>query len=161
VAGEQVSFEEIRDVMRDVRTTATVPQLAEWIEAVALDLARIGQEVRETTDAKTSVLTVLSRLAEEARNRASEDSAAQDALNGFADELDAAQAEIGAAVVANTPAETPGEDPGGTGSEPGSAGDNPTGSTPSGDSPVENTSGTVTLPTGGDPSTPDVNTVQP
>jgi len=70
-------------------------------------LDRITQEVSETKTAVASVLTLVAGLATQIRDNA-EDPVA---LNALADDLDAGQAEIAAAITANTPAEPPVEEP--------------------------------------------------
>lgn len=63
-------------------------------------LDRLTQEVAETSTAVDSALTLIAGLAEQIRQL----EPTQEALDGFADELDRKQQEIAAAVATNTPA---------------------------------------------------------
>ena len=74
-------------------------QIKEGMIHMSAALDRITAEVAETKTAVASVLTLVAGLAEQIRNNA-EDPVA---LNALADDLDAAQADIAAAVAANTP----------------------------------------------------------
>ena len=74
---------------------------------MSVQLDRLTAEVAETRTAVNSVITLVAGLAQQIRDL-KEDPAALEAL---ANELDAAQAEIAAAVTENTPAEPPAEPP--------------------------------------------------
>jgi chromosome segregation ATPase len=76
-------------------------QIKERLIVMSAALDRLTQEVSETKDAVASVLALVQGLADQIRDNA-EDPAA---LNKLADDLDAAQQEIAAAVAANTPAQ--------------------------------------------------------
>lgn len=75
-------------------------------------LDRLTQEVAETSTAIDSALALITGLAEQIRQL----EPTQEALDSFADELDAKQQEIAAAVAANTPA-PPAGPPAGPGGE--------------------------------------------
>ena len=76
-------------------------QIKERLITMSAALDRLTQEVSETKDAVASVLALVQGLADQIRNN-SDDPAA---LEKLADDLDAAQQEIAAAVAANTPAQ--------------------------------------------------------
>lgn len=74
-------------------------RILERIATMSAALDRITQEVAETKTAIDSALTLIAGLAQQIRDLSTDPAA----LNALADELDAKQAEIAAAVTANTP----------------------------------------------------------
>lgn len=81
------------------RLTLLVTQSFERIETMSAALDRITQEVAETKTAVDSVLTLVSGMAQQIRDLKDDPAA----LELLANDLDAKQAEIAAAVSANTP----------------------------------------------------------
>lgn len=81
------------------RLTFLVENLITKAEEMSAELDRLTKEVEETGTAVDSVLALVEGLAQQIR--ALSDNPA--ALNALADELDAKQAKIAAAVTANTP----------------------------------------------------------
>jgi uncharacterized coiled-coil protein SlyX len=90
------------DVRHQTRLLLTI---MERLKTMSVALDRLTAEVTETNTAIDSVLTLVAGLAEQIRENA-EDPAK---LNALADELDAKQQAIAAAIAANTP--TPPEPP--------------------------------------------------
>jgi len=90
------------------------------------DLARLTAAVETNTSAEASAIDLIQQIADELRASATD----QAAVNALADQLTASAAALGAAVVANTPAEEPPTD--GTTTE-GTAEDG----APAGEPPVE------------------------
>lgn len=75
--------------------------LIEQEKKMSAALDRITQEVTESRQATQAILALVSGLADQIRENATDPAA----LEALADELDAQQAEIAAAVTANTPTE--------------------------------------------------------
>jgi uncharacterized coiled-coil protein SlyX len=73
--------------------------LVERIEEMSEALDRLTAEVAETHDAVDSAVALIAGLAQQIRDLSTDPAA----LNALADELDAQQAEIAAAVSENTP----------------------------------------------------------
>lgn len=91
---------------------AAGPSLSDLLRAIkegtlhmSTALDNLRAEVQQSNDATQSALTLIAGLAQQIRDAVGND----DALNELADQLDAQQQEIAAAVAANTPA-APGED---------------------------------------------------
>lgn len=84
-----------------------IHQVKEGMLVMSAAMDRLIQEAQEQTSAIDAVLGVLERIAGEIRGNA-EDPVA---INKIADELDASQQKIAAAIAANTPAEEPPVDP--------------------------------------------------
>jgi hypothetical protein len=72
-------------------------------EHMAGELARLTQEVAETKTVMQSAAVLLANLAQRIRDLSTD----PEALNALANELDAEQAALAAAIEANTPAEPP------------------------------------------------------
>lgn len=85
--------------------TALIRRILHKVGKAMASLDRLTAEVAETKTAIDSALTLISGLAEQIRQL----SPTQEALDKFADDLDAKQQEIAAAVTANTPAAPPTE----------------------------------------------------
>lgn len=77
-----------------------ISSLAKRIDTMSAALDRLTAEVAETKDAVDSAVTLIAGLAQQIRDNATDPAA----LNALADQLDADQAEIAAAVTENTPA---------------------------------------------------------
>jgi chromosome segregation ATPase len=88
-------------VILAVGVLLTLIHLDERISVMSAALDRLTAEVSESREATNSVLTLVAGLADQIRDL-KDDPAALEAL---ADDLDAQQSEISAAVTANTPAE--------------------------------------------------------
>jgi len=67
---------------------------------MSAELDRLTQEVQQNSSAVDSIITLVNGLAEQIRNSVNDPAA----LNQLADDLDAQQGRISAAVTANTPA---------------------------------------------------------
>lgn len=75
-------------------------KILERSDKMSAELDRLTTEVTETKSSVESVITLVDGLAQQIRDLANDPAA----LNALADELDAQQARIAAAVTANTPA---------------------------------------------------------
>lgn len=80
-------------------------QINERIIPMSVELDRLTAEVAETSTAVDSIITLVDGLAQQIRDAAADPAK----LMALADELDAKQAAIAAAVAANTPAPPPEE----------------------------------------------------
>lgn len=94
-------WKELTELRGDIKT------LTREFRKMSAQLDRLTAEVSETRAAAASIITLVHGLAEQIREL-KEDPAALEAL---ANELDAAQSEIAAAVTANTPTEPNPEEP--------------------------------------------------
>ncbi len=77
--------------------------LDERTNEMALDLTRIKQEVEETKSVAASAIALINSISETLRNLPIQNEADQATVNALADELDAQNNTLAAAVVANTP----------------------------------------------------------
>lgn len=107
---------DILGVLRSLLTLQT--QLHQGQTDMTAELTRLTAEVAQTRSAIDSAVTLIAGLAQQIRDNATDPAA----LSALADSLDAGQADIAAAVTANTPADTnpPAETTSGT--EPGLGG---------------------------------------
>ena len=87
------------------RIEGSLSLLHERIDTMTPAMERITREVAETKTAVQSAVTLINGLAQQIRDNADDPVA----LNALADDLDQSQADIAAAVTANTPAAPPDE----------------------------------------------------
>jgi len=87
--------------------TTMLNKINERISRMSAALDRLTAEVTESKDATLAATTLIAGLAQQIRDAIGSETQ----LNALADSLDADQAEIAAAVTANTPSEPPVEPP--------------------------------------------------
>lgn len=112
----------LRRFIRDLSFRDMILLVLMEIFDMSAELDRLTQEVQQNSDSVDSIITLVNGLADQIRNSVNDPAA----LNKLADDLDAQQGRLAAAVAANTPAApaptepqpTPPEEPAPTPTEP-------------------------------------------
>lgn len=113
MAGELVTFDEARVVLRDLEMRQPVLEgIAQLLEVMMLDTQRLRDEVAQTIGVNASATTLIRNLAQQLRDAAASDALDQASVNEIADSLDGASDELGGAVAENP---QPGDASGGGG----------------------------------------------
>lgn len=112
MAGERVTFDEARAVLRDLELRQPVLDgIAQMLEVTVLDMQRLRDEVAQTRGVNESAATLIRSLAQQIRDEAASDAAAQVDVNELADQLDSAANDLGGAITENDGSDTGGETP--------------------------------------------------